>query len=82
MDWANEPRPFRRFRGAELVELARPEPSPGEGPAYDLALTGGNVPPRPLSFDTDPSSSSTPSPYRPGGGRRGGLGAAGQSLQR
>lgn len=52
MDWANEPRPFRRFRGAELVELARPEPSPGEGPAYDLALTGGNVPPRPLSFDT------------------------------
>ncbi|MCR3884404.1 MAG: SagB/ThcOx family dehydrogenase [Methanothrix sp.] len=52
MDWANEPAPFRRFRGAELVELARPEPSPGEGPDYYLALSEGNVPPRPLSFET------------------------------
>ena len=52
MDWANEPAPFRRYRGAELVELARPEPSPGEGPAYDLALTEGNVPPRLLNFET------------------------------
>jgi SagB-type dehydrogenase family enzyme len=52
MDWANEPAPFRRYRGAELVELARPEPSPGEGPDYHLALSEGNVPPRPLSFET------------------------------
>ncbi|HRW83090.1 MAG TPA: SagB/ThcOx family dehydrogenase [Methanothrix sp.] len=52
MDWANEPAPFRRYRGAELVELARPEPSPGEGPEFDLALSEGNVPPRLLSFET------------------------------
>lgn len=52
MDWANEPAPFRRYRGAELVELARPEPSPGEGPAYDLALTEGSVRPRLLDFSS------------------------------
>jgi SagB-type dehydrogenase family enzyme len=54
MDWPNEPRPFRRFRGALLVELDRPEPRPGEdeGPSFDLALTEGNVPSRPLSLDT------------------------------
>ena len=52
MDWANEPAPFRRYRGAELVELARPEPSSGEGPEFDLALAEGNVPPRLLNFDT------------------------------
>ena len=50
MDWANEPRPFRRFRGAPLVELDRPEPV--DIPEYDLALTEGNVPPRPLRFET------------------------------
>ncbi len=52
MDWPNEPRPFRRYQGAELVQLARPEPSSGEGPSFDLALTEGNVPPRPLNFET------------------------------
>jgi nitroreductase len=48
IDWENEPAPFRRYRGAPLVELPRPEPRPGEGPAYDIALAEGNVPPRPL----------------------------------
>ncbi|MDD2639113.1 MAG: hypothetical protein PHO60_09135, partial [Methanothrix sp.] len=54
MDWPNEPKPFRRYRGAPLVELDRPEPRPGEdeGPQFDLALSEGNVPPRPLSFET------------------------------
>ncbi len=52
MDWTNEPRPFRRFRGAPLVELARFEPKTGEGPSFDLALTEGNVPPRLLNFET------------------------------
>jgi SagB-type dehydrogenase family enzyme len=52
MDWPNEPRPFRRYRGADLVELDRPEPRPGEGPQFDLALEEGNVPPRPPSFET------------------------------
>ncbi len=51
MDWGNEPRPFRSFRGAELVELDRPEPRPGEGPEYDQALEVGGVPTRPLGFD-------------------------------
>ncbi|MGC9514347.1 SagB/ThcOx family dehydrogenase [Methanocrinis sp.] len=52
MDWGNEPRPFRRFRGADLIELERPEPRPGEGPEYDQALEERGVPPRPLGFDT------------------------------
>jgi SagB-type dehydrogenase family enzyme len=52
MDWPNEPRPFRRFRGAEFVELDRPEPSPGDRPQFDLALTEGNVPPRLPSYET------------------------------
>lgn len=50
MDWGIEPAPFRRYRGAELVELDRPEP--GDLPEYDLALEEGSVPPRPLSFKT------------------------------
>jgi SagB-type dehydrogenase family enzyme len=52
MDWGNEPRPFRRYQGAELVELARLEPKTGEGPSFDLALSEGNVPRRLLSFET------------------------------
>jgi len=52
MDYGIEPAPFRRYRGAELVELDRPVPRPGEGPEYDLALTEGNVTPRPTSFET------------------------------
>lgn len=50
MDWGIEPAPFRRYRGAELVELDRPEP--GDSPEYDLALFEGNVPPQALSFET------------------------------
>ena len=52
MDWGIEPAPFRRYMGAELVELDRPEPRPDEDPEYDLALCEGNVPPRPTSFET------------------------------
>ncbi len=52
MDWGIEPAPFRRYRGAELVELDRPESQPGKGPDYHLALCEGNVPPRPASFET------------------------------
>lgn len=52
MDWANEPAPFRRYRGAPLLELGRIEPSTGDSPDYDLALAEGNVPPRPLDFSS------------------------------
>ena len=52
MDWGNEPAPFRRYRGAPLIELARPEPSPGEDPAYDIALAEGNLHPRPLDISS------------------------------
>jgi|GEM_PF-2083911 len=31
MDWGIDPAPFRRYRGAELVELDRPESQFGSG---------------------------------------------------
>ncbi len=52
MDYGIEPRPFRRYRGADLVSLDRSEPLPGDGPQFDLALEEGDVAPQPLSFET------------------------------
>ncbi len=47
LDWANQPDPFRRFAGAELLRLAIEEPDAG-GPTYGDALREGGVPAAPL----------------------------------
>ncbi|MGD2039767.1 MAG: SagB/ThcOx family dehydrogenase [Anaerolineae bacterium] len=43
MDWATQPDPFRRYQGARLIQLERPEP--GEDPAYGPAFSWGHVEP-------------------------------------
>ncbi len=44
MDWANEPDPFRRYRGAELLRLEHLPPETAEGPHYDLLFLPGAIP--------------------------------------
>jgi hypothetical protein len=41
MDWATQPDPFRRYRGAPTIELERVPP--GEGPLFKQALNPGQV---------------------------------------
>ena len=48
LDWATQPDPFRRYRGARLVELERI--APGEFPPYDAAFFSGQLPPEPLNY--------------------------------
>ncbi len=45
LDWANQPDPFRRFEGAELISLPllRPDEEP-LSPAYDAIYESGTVP--------------------------------------
>jgi SagB-type dehydrogenase family enzyme len=53
LDWANQPDPFRRFEGAELLRLpllkADEEPL---APAYDAIYKPGAVPGRPVTIRT------------------------------
>ena len=53
LDWANQPNPFRRFEGAELVRLpllkADEEP---RSPSYDAIYQPGSVPVQPLTNRT------------------------------
>src|SRR5688500_12271330 len=46
MDWANQPDPFRRYRGAPVLELEHLPP--GDTPRYEPAFLLGGVPPAPL----------------------------------
>lgn len=50
LDWDSQPDPFRRFEGAELVEL--PLPVAGGGPRYEPAFVEGRVPPAPVDATT------------------------------
>jgi SagB-type dehydrogenase family enzyme len=49
LDWAAQPDPFRRYRGAPLIRLPLPEPGPL--PYWQLHVIG-SVPPAPLSVDS------------------------------
>jgi hypothetical protein len=50
LDWANQPDPFRRFEGAQLIPLPllKPDEEP-LSPAYDAIYKRGAVPCQPLS---------------------------------
>ncbi len=48
MDWANQPDPFRRFKGARLIELPLIW-EPGSVP-FGALTTPGAVEPQPLSL--------------------------------
>jgi SagB-type dehydrogenase family enzyme len=50
MDWANQPDPFRRFKGARLVEL--PFVSGPSSLSFGALTVPGTVPPEPLSLDS------------------------------
>lgn len=47
LDWATQPDPFRRYRGAPLALLDHIAPS--EGPLYDEVFTGHPIPPATLN---------------------------------
>ena len=47
LDWATQPDPFRRYRGARLIDLEHPEPS--ALPAYGPAFSPGHVAPAALN---------------------------------
>ncbi len=50
LDWATQPHPFRRYRGAPLIELAKMPP--GDTPDYELAYVTGQIPPAPLNAES------------------------------
>ena len=50
LDWATQPHPFRRYRGARRIDLERIPP--GDQPGYDLAFIAGHLPPEPLNRET------------------------------
>jgi SagB-type dehydrogenase family enzyme len=50
LDWATQPDPFRRYQGADLVQL--PLPRPGRPLPYWQLYALGNVPPEPLSLES------------------------------
>jgi SagB-type dehydrogenase family enzyme len=51
LDWANQPDPFRRYEGAQLIRLAllKPDEEP-VSPSYDLIYQHGVVPCQPVSL--------------------------------
>ncbi|MDH5738950.1 MAG: SagB/ThcOx family dehydrogenase [Nitrospira sp.] len=53
LDWANQPDPFRRFEGAQLIPLPllKPDEKP-LSPAYDAIYEGGAVSCQPVSLST------------------------------
>ena len=46
MDWATQPEPFRRYKGAQVIDLDL-EP-PGDLPGYEDGFEFGRIPPAPL----------------------------------
>jgi SagB-type dehydrogenase family enzyme len=53
LDWANQPDPFRRFEGAQLIQLPllKPDEEP-LSPTYDAIYGLGAVPSQPVSLST------------------------------
>lgn len=53
LDWANQPNPFRRFEGAQLLPLPllKPDEQP-ESPPYKTIYEHGTVPSQPVSLRT------------------------------
>ena len=53
LDWANQPDPFRRFEGAQLISLPllKPDEKPSS-PAYEVIYEQGTVPSQPVSLKT------------------------------
>src|SRR5438093_6621637 len=53
LDWANQPDPFRRFEGTELIRLPllKPDEAP-VSPSYDSIYHQGAVPTQPVSVRT------------------------------
>jgi SagB-type dehydrogenase family enzyme len=50
LDWATQPDPFRRYRGARQIDLERVSPS--AQPAYDLGFVVGHIFPEPLNRES------------------------------
>ena len=50
LDWATQPKPFRRYQGARLVSLEK-FPATDE-PLYDDAFVRGRIPAAPVTFQT------------------------------
>jgi SagB-type dehydrogenase family enzyme len=50
LDWATQPDPFRRYRGASLLSLERI--APDEHPPYALAFLLGQIEPAPLNLSS------------------------------
>lgn len=50
LDWANQPDPFRRFKGTDLTHLPIPAEQPG--PPYDAIFRPESVPTAPLTIET------------------------------
>ncbi len=48
LDWATQPDPFRRYTGAHMTPLARPDSL--DGPPYEAGFTPGLTPVAPLDF--------------------------------
>ena len=53
LDWANQPNPFRRFEGAQLIRLPLLSPvDDPQAPSYDALYQAGAVASRPLTIKT------------------------------
>lgn len=67
LDWANQPNPFRRFEGAELIRLPvlSPEDDP-QSPAYEALYQPGAVASQPLTIRTLSRFLNWRSGFRPG----------------
>lgn len=48
LDWDTQPDPFRRYRGADLIELPLVEPSESEGPSWSAARSTDGIAPVPV----------------------------------
>jgi len=48
LDWATQPNPFRRFKGAQLMPLEKIPPT--DEPRYDEAFVPGRIPPVPVNL--------------------------------
>ena len=50
MDWDTQPEPFRRFIGAEMIQLRFPESD--QTPSYDLLYEPSAIEPQPVNIDS------------------------------
>ena len=52
MDWANQPNPFRRYRGARLLQLDHLPPTDRDRPLYDEIYRPGRVEAQPVNRES------------------------------